>query len=73
MQILSQGTISIQANGVDKQYDYGFVSGTQFKTETTLWNASGAKPFKSFMDNVKAFKNLKTTLRSNKFVYNFTN
>ena len=58
MQILSQGTISIQANGVDKQYDYGFVSGTQFKTETTLWNASGAKPFKSFMDNVKAFKNL---------------
>lgn len=60
MQVLSQGTISIQANGVDKQYDYGFESSTQFKTETTLWSNEAAKPFKSFMENVKAYKNLST-------------
>ncbi len=58
MQILGTGTISIQENGVDKQYDYGFVSANQFKTEATLWSASGAKPFKSFVAQIKNYKTL---------------
>lgn len=58
MQILGTGTISIQENGVDKQYDYGFVSNSQFKTEQTLWSASGAKPFASLVAQMKNYKNL---------------
>lgn len=58
MQILGTGTISIQENGVDKQYDYGFNTGTQFVTESTLWSASGAHPFKSFVARIKAYKQL---------------
>ena len=56
MQLLSTGTISIVENGVDKQYDYGFDFEKQLKTETTLWSASGAKPFQSFMAQLKAYK-----------------
>ena len=58
MQLLGTGTISIQENGVDKQYDYGFNSSTQFVTESTLWTASGAHPFKSFVAQLKNYKNL---------------
>ena len=58
MQLLGTGTISIQENGVDKQYDYGFVTANQFKTEQTLWSASGAKPFKSFVTQIKNYKTL---------------
>lgn len=58
MQLLGTGTISIQENGVDKQYDYGFVSANQFVTESTLWSASGAHPFKSFVARIKAYKQL---------------
>lgn len=58
MQLLSTGTVSIQENGVDKQYDYGFTTSTQFKTETTLWSATTAKPFKSFLDQIKNYKKL---------------
>lgn len=58
MQLLSTGTISIEENGVDKQYDYGFATGSQMNTETTLWSASGAKPFASFIARVKAYKKL---------------
>ena len=58
MQILGTGTISIQENGVDKQYDYGFNSSTQFVTESTLWSASGAHPFKSLVARIKAYKQL---------------
>lgn len=58
MQILGTGTISIQENGVDKQYDYGFVSSKQLVTETTLWSATGAKPLESFIARIKAYKNL---------------
>lgn len=58
MQLLGTGTISIQENGVDKQYDYGFVSANQFKTEATLWSASGAKPFASLIAQLKNYKNL---------------
>lgn len=58
MQLLGTGTISVQENGVDKQYDYGFNSSTQFVTESTLWSASGAHPFKSFMARLKAYKTL---------------
>lgn len=58
MQLLGTGTISIQENGVDKQYDYGFVTADQFKTESTLWSASGAHPFKSFVAQIKAYKTL---------------
>ena len=58
MQILGTGTISIQENGVDKQYNYGFDSTTQLVTESTLWSASGAHPFKSFVARIKAYKTL---------------
>ncbi len=58
MQLLGTGTISIQENGVDKQYDYGFNTSTQFVTESTLWSASGAHPFKSFIARIKAYKQL---------------
>ena len=58
MQILGTGTISIQENGVDKQYDYGFVTADQFKTENTLWSANGAKPFASLVAQIKNYKNL---------------
>lgn len=58
MQLLGTGTISIQENGVDKQYDYGFVTANQFVTESTLWSASGAHPFKSFVARIKAYKQL---------------
>lgn len=58
MQLLGTGTISIQENGVDKQYDYGFNTSTQFVTESTLWSASGAHPFKSFVARIKAYKQL---------------
>ena len=56
MQLLGTGTISIQENGVDKQYDYGFSSANQFKTEATKWSASGAHPFKSFVAQIKLYK-----------------
>lgn len=56
MQLLGTGTISIQENGVDKQYNYGFNSSTQFVTESTLWSASGAHPFKSFVAQIKNYK-----------------
>ena len=56
MQLLGTGTISIQENGVDKQYDYGFVTANQFKTESPLWSASGAKPFASLVAQIKAYK-----------------
>lgn len=58
MQLLGTGTISIQENGVDKQYDYGFVTANQFKTESTLWSASGAHPFKSFVKQIEDYKQL---------------
>lgn len=59
MQLLSQGTILIQANGVDKAYDYGFNASTQLVTESTLWSASGAKPFASIYARKKAYKKLR--------------
>ena len=58
MLLLGTGTISIQENGVDKQYDYGFNASTQLKTEGTLWSASGAKPFGSFVAQLKNYKKL---------------
>lgn len=58
MQILGTGTISIKENGVDKQYDYGFSTTNQLKTETTLWSATGAKPLESFMKQIKNYKTL---------------
>lgn len=58
MLLLGTGTISIQENGVDKQYDYGFNTTNQFKTEGTLWSASGAKPFGSFVAQLKNYKTL---------------
>jgi len=58
MQLLGTGTISIQENGVDKQYNYGFDSTTQFVSEQTLWSASGAKPFRSLVARLKAYKQL---------------
>lgn len=56
MQILGTGTISVVENGVDKQYNYGFNTNTQLKTESTLWSASGAHPFKSLVAQLKAYK-----------------
>lgn len=56
MQLLGDGTISIVENGVNKQYDFGFVSATQADTESTLWDASGAKPFAQFVARVKEYK-----------------
>lgn len=70
MQIVGTGTISIQENGVDKQYNYGFDTSTQFVTESTLWSASGAKPFKSLVARIKAYKQLtKKTARYAIFGY----
>ena len=56
MQLIGTGTISIQENGVDKQYDYGFVTANQFKTEATYWSASGAHPFRSLVAQIKNYK-----------------
>lgn len=58
MQLISTGTISIQENGVDKQYNYGFDTQKQYKTEATLWSATGAKPLASFVAQVKNYKKL---------------
>lgn len=58
MQLLSTGTISIVENGVDKQYDYGFVSAKQLKTLTKLWSAEDAKPLKDIAEQLKAYKKL---------------
>ena len=58
MQLLSQGTILVQANGVDKAYDYGFDSSKQLVTESALWSASGATPFASVLARKKAYKKL---------------
>lgn len=58
MQVLATGTISIQENGVDKQYDYGFKTADQFKNEGTLWSASSAKPLASLVAQIKAYKKL---------------
>lgn len=66
MQLLSTGTISIQENGVDKQYDYGFKTADQLKTEGTLWSASGAKPFASLVAQIKNYKAL--TKKAPKYV-----
>ena len=58
MQLLGTGTISIQENGVDKQYDYGFDNAKQFKTEAKLWNAEGATPLKSLADQIENAENV---------------
>lgn len=58
MLILGTGTISIQENGVDKQYDYGFDTNTQMKTEATLWSVTTSKPFASLVAQIKAYKKL---------------
>lgn len=58
MQLLSQGTIAVQENGVDKAYDYGFETSKQLVTETTLWSASGATPFASVVARKKAYKKI---------------
>lgn len=44
MQLLSTGTISIVENGVNKQYDYGFDSASQFKELATKWSSEEADP-----------------------------
>lgn len=58
MQLLSTGTITIQENGVDKQYDYGFDRDSQLKTLSKLWGAEGAQPLKDIADQLKAYKKL---------------
>ena len=58
MQLIGTGTISIQENGVDKQYNYGVDSSTQMNTESTLWSATSAKPLKTFIDRIKAYEDL---------------
>lgn len=65
MQLLATGTISIQENGVDKQYNYGFDTSKQLVTETKLWSATDATPFKSFMAQIKEYK--KVTKKSAKY------
>lgn len=65
-QLLSSGTITIQANGVDKQYDYGFSSSTQVKTLSTKWNTESATPLKDLYAEVKAYKKL--TKKSAKYL-----
>lgn len=61
MGLLSEGTFAINCNGVNKSYDYGFDRSKQFKTESTLWSASGAKPYASFVKQLRAYK--KQTLK----------
>lgn len=56
MQLLAQGTITIQENGVDKQYDYGFDSVNQFKTLTTLWSSADADPIKDIIEMRNAYE-----------------
>ncbi len=58
MQLIGTGTISIQENGVDKQYNYGFTTATQLVTENTLWSATGAKPFASMVKQLKNYKRI---------------
>lgn len=60
--LLSTGTITIQENGVDKQYDYGFDEAKQFKTEATLWSAEKATPLASMYEQVDKFKTENPTL-----------
>ena len=66
MQLIGTGTVSIQENGVDKQYDYGFDTEKQLATEKTLWSASDATPYKSFMARLKNHK--KVTKKTPKYV-----
>ena len=66
MQLLSTGTITIQENGVDKQYDYGFAKSSQYKTLTKLWDAEGAKPLKDISEQLNAYKKL--TGRAGKYI-----
>lgn len=58
MQILGTGTISIQENGVDKQYNYGFDTAKQLVTAKTLWSVTEAKPLANFMEEIKNYKKL---------------
>ena len=67
MQILGTGTILIQENGVDKQYNYGFDTSNQLKTETTLWSASGAKPLASFVEQIKNYKKYRKNLHKARY------
>lgn len=70
MSLLSTGTITIQENGVDKQYDYGFDNAKQFKTEATKWSAEGAKRLASIMAQLKAFKKANPNLKAKYILMN---
>lgn len=58
MQLIYQGTIAIEANGVKSDYDYGFDSSTQMKTLSKLWSADGATPVKDFSAQIQAYREL---------------
>ena len=58
MQLLSQGTIAIEANGVKWDYNYGFEASKQMKTLTKLWGAEGATPVKDFQAQIEAYEDL---------------
>ena len=57
-QLISTGTITVIENGVNKQYDYGFDSETQYKTLSKLWSASDADPIKDIMDEIQNYETL---------------
>lgn len=56
MQLLSTGTISIQENGVNKQYDYGFDTEKQFKTVSKLWDLSDSDPLKDMIEQIAYYE-----------------
>lgn len=58
MQLLSTGTINIVENGVNKQYDYGFNTGSQFKTLSTKWDNADADVIKDINDEIDNYENL---------------
>lgn len=58
MQLLYQGTIAIEGNGVKYDYNYGFDSSKQMKTLSKLWGAEGATPVKDFQAQIEAYEDL---------------
>lgn len=58
MQLLSTGTININENGVNKQYDYGFSTENQFKTLSTKWNEASADVIKDLNEQLDAYEEL---------------
>lgn len=57
-QLISQGTIAIIENGVNKNYDYGFDSSTQFKdlSSGNYWGTEKVKPLETIETAIETYR-----------------